>query len=100
MKQFVLFAIITASFFSCGKSDDKDPAAPSGITAPPASLGLNSFYKKYIDADGIPVISSENVADQALLNAKAIVVEMIKTIPAVKAKMIENHIRVAVICRN
>lgn len=100
MKQFILLAFITVSFFSCSKSGDKGAEPSPEITAPPASLGLNSFYKKYTDADGIPVISSENVADQALLNAKAIVKEMMKTIPAVKAKMLENHIRVGVIGRN
>lgn len=92
--------LITAFIFSCSKSNDSDTNPPSGISTPPASLGLHSFYKKYTDASGIPIISSENVADQALLNAKAIVMEMVKTIPAVKAKMIENHIRIGVIGKN
>lgn len=98
MKQFLLFTLLTAVLFSCSKSDDK--SSSTEITAPPASLGLNSFYKKYVDAAGIPVISSANVSDQALLNARNIVVEMVKTIPAAKAKMIENHLRVGVIGKN
>lgn len=98
MKQVLFFVFLSITFFSCSKSDDKPVA--SEVTAPPASLGLNSFYKKYVDASGIPIISSGDVADQALLNARAIVEEMVKTIPAVKAKMIENHIRVGIIGKN
>ena len=37
------------------------------------ALGLNPFYQKYLDADGIPIISSEKVVDEALLEAKGIV---------------------------
>src|SRR5262245_16040285 len=36
------------------------------ITAPPPELGLDTFYKKYLDASGIPIISSEKVPDEAL----------------------------------
>jgi hypothetical protein len=81
---------------SCKKTSDNNTTA-SQITAPPASLGLDAFYKKYVDANGIPIVSSENVADQALLNARDIVKDMIKDLPDVKAKMIANHIRVGII---
>ena len=85
-------------FSSCGKKDSPAPTpSPNGITAPPASLALNSFYKKYVDADGIPVISSANVADEALLKAKDIVQYMLKNIPAEKTKMIANKLRVGII---
>ena len=39
----------------------------------PASLGVSPFYKKYVDAQGIPVISSDKVPDAALLVARDIV---------------------------
>jgi len=42
------------------------------VTAPPAGLA-DPFYAKYVDADGIPVLSSAKVPDRALLTAKAIV---------------------------
>lgn len=80
---------------SCKKNNESTNS--SEITAPPASLGLDPFYKKYVDASGIPVISSANVADQALLNARDIVSDMIKDLPAIKNKMLENHIRVGII---
>lgn len=81
-----------------GCKKDKGGAEPSGeIKAPPASLGLNGFYKKYLDADGIPIVSSGAVADQALLNAREIVKNMIRNLSAEKTKMIGNHIRVGII---
>src|SRR5262245_31456441 len=35
------------------------------IVAPPVALGLDPFYKKYVDAGGIPVVASEKVRDEA-----------------------------------
>src|SRR5262245_59511199 len=43
----------------------------------PESLGVNAFYKKYVDAQGIPVISSERVPDDALLVARDIIISML-----------------------
>lgn len=93
-----LFALL-GMFATTGCKKDKDNNQPtSEITTPPASLGLDPFYKKYLDASGIPVISSGDVSDQALKNARDIVKDMVKDLPAaVIAKMIENHIRVGVI---
>jgi hypothetical protein len=95
MKQamFTLAALVILGCAGCKKSD----IAGKEVTTPPASLGLDPFYKKYVDAAGIPIVSSEKVADEALLNARKIVLDMIKTIPDVKAKMIQNRIRVGVI---
>lgn len=49
-------------------SPSKDVIKPSDckVSVPPAILGLDSFYQKYCDADGIPVLSSANVSDGAL----------------------------------
>lgn len=69
----------------------------SEVIAPPTSLGLNSFYKKYIDADGVPVVSSDKVADEALIRAKTIVKNMLKLIPDAKVQMIQNKIKVGII---
>lgn len=90
----IVFAVSCLFGLSCKKTSTD---AVSEVTAPPASLGLDPFYKKYLDAGGIPIVSSENVNDQALLNARTIVNDMIKNIPTVKAAMIANHIRVGVI---
>lgn len=83
---------------SCSKKSASDSSTPATeVKAPPAALGLDPFYKKYLDADGIPVISSEKVADEALIRARVIVRNMIKMIPDAKAKMIANKMRVGII---
>jgi hypothetical protein len=67
------------------------------ITTPPISLGLDSFYKKYIDALGIPIVSSNKVPDAALYQAKKIIEKMLEKIPvAVLEKIKQNKIRVAI----
>jgi len=94
MKKLLSFCLVLLVFSGCKKSET---GSVSEITAPPASLGLNPFYKKYLDADGIPVISSAAVADEALIKARDIVRFMVSTIPAEKAKMIMNRLRVGII---
>ena len=92
----LFFGILIIS--SCSKSGSTNGGATtSEVTAPPSSLGLNSFYKKYADAEGIPVISSNNVPDEALIKAKAIIKNMLKLIPDAKIKMITNKLRVGII---
>ena len=93
MKKLLLFAIIGIFLSACKKSVEEQ----AGLPAPPVSLQLDPFYKKYLDAEGIPILSSEKVADEAFYKVKSIVVHMLKMLPAEKAKMIENKIRVGII---
>jgi hypothetical protein len=96
MKRSIIFLSLAVLLLAaCKKSST--PAPSSEVTTPPASLGLNSFYKKYVDANGIPIVSSQNVSDEALLKARDIVKHMLTMLPDVKNKMIENKIRVGVI---
>ena len=44
------------------------------IIPPPAELGLDSFYRKYVDASGIPVVASWRVPDEALVKVAKMVV--------------------------
>jgi len=73
--------------------------ATSMITAPPPELGLDPFYKKYTDAFGIPVVSSEKVDDNALLMARDIVNYMLLKRPDVRAVMIQKKSRLLVMAR-
>lgn len=66
------------------------------ITAPPDSLGLDPFYKKYTDAFGIPVISSDNVPDEALIKVMEMVNQMMQNMPEVREKIISYHGRVGI----
>jgi len=69
------------------------------ITAPPADLGLDPFYKKYTDAFGIPIVSSEKVNDAALLMARDIVNYMLLKRPDIRAVMVERKSRVLVMAQ-
>jgi hypothetical protein len=43
------------------------------VTAPPASMGLDPYYQKYLNADGISVLAAAGVDDQALIKVKQII---------------------------
>lgn len=66
------------------------------ISAPPESLGLDPFYRKYTDAFGIPVVSSEQVDDAALLMARDIVNYMLLKRPDIRAVMMDKKSRLLV----
>ena len=69
------------------------------ITAPPESLGLDPFYRKYTDAFGIPIVSSEKVKDAALLMARDIVNYMLVKRPDIRAVMVQRQSRVLVMAQ-
>lgn len=74
------------------------PDYVSAVVGPvPGSLGLDPFYQKYVDANGIPVVSSEKVPDAALLVMRDIINTMLLTRPDLRASMIERGWRTGVI---
>lgn len=66
------------------------------IGRPPAALKLDHFYKKYVDAEGIPVTSSALVPDAALLIARDIVVSMLSERPDLRKELVGSGARVGV----
>ncbi|MES2056004.1 MAG: glycoside hydrolase [Pseudomonadota bacterium] len=71
-------------------------AETPAITAPPAALALDPFYARYLDAGGIPILSSARVPDAALLKARDIVVAMLAARPDLNRALIARGQRVAV----
>jgi hypothetical protein len=69
----------------------------ANIGAVPGSLGVSPFYKKYADAEGIPVIASEKVPDAALLVARDIVNSMLAGRPDLRKALIARRWRTGVI---
>ena len=69
----------------------------ANILPVPASLGVSPFYSKYVDAQGIPVISSDKVPDDALLVARDIVNSMLAKRPDLRAALIARKWRTGVI---
>ncbi|NCF93347.1 MAG: hypothetical protein GWQ05_20685 [Verrucomicrobiaceae bacterium] len=70
------------------------------VTAPPAKLKVDPFYKKYVSAGGLPVLSSEKVNDYALKEAAFLVTEMLALRPDVLQAMIKSGSRFCVIGHN
>jgi hypothetical protein len=63
----------------------------------PPELGVDPFYKKYVDANGIPVLSSEKVPDAALLVMRDIINTMLIKRPDVRQSMIERRWRTGIL---
>lgn len=97
---------LAAGICACGAGETKYigsqelPACATVTSAPPPALNADPFYAKYIDADGIPILSSAVVADAALSRACDIVVAMLALRDDVRRQMIAHGARVAVIGRN
>ncbi|HXD91759.1 MAG TPA: hypothetical protein VNX01_01025 [Bacteroidia bacterium] len=72
------------------------------VSAVPTSFGFNSFYKKYIDANGVPIISSDKVPDAALFQARKVVIQMLSDlkISGVIEMLAKNKIRIAVMSKD
>ena len=67
---------------------------------PPAALGLSRFYTKYVDADGLAIVSSAAVPDAALYRARDIITEMLSHRPSLRAAMAQRGVRVAIMARS
>lgn len=72
----------------------------AAVTTPPATLDVDPFYKKYTDALGIPILSSEKVPDGALLVAWDIVIAMLTKRPDLRQEMIRKKMRVGVMAQS
>src|SRR6266487_436474 len=66
----------------------------ANVKAVPASLGFDRFYQRYVDARGIPILSSEKVPDAALLVARDIVLHMLAKRPDLRQEMVGKNMRV------
>jgi len=102
--KIVLFILFCAGSLLSGQ-EVVQPAAASDkdhivITAPPSGLNLDPFYRKYINANGFPVISSWRVPDSALRNAASIIAAVTSILPQmVVDKMRECGVRIGVMAR-
>ena len=68
----------------------------AGVTAPPVELGFDPFYGKYLDLEGLPIIASAHVPDEALFQARLLIAEMLTNRPDVLATLVANDVRVAI----
>lgn len=69
------------------------------VTPPPVEVGLDPFYKKYADAFGVAIVSSEKVPDAALLVARDVVNYMLSKRPDARAVMVGRKSRIIVMAQ-
>ncbi len=75
-------------------------ACASVPAAPPAVLALDTFYAKYLDAKGIPVVSSSRVPDEALRRARGLVLGILSHRPDLRAELVRQGYRVAILAES
>ena len=71
-------------------------AGTIAIGVPPPELGFDAFYGKYLDAGGLPIIASVQVPDEALVQVKRLVEEILGNRSDILVQFRENNVRVAV----
>jgi len=95
---FVTLAVAAAAGCDAGKvkliGADFCTMAPM---PPPAALGYDAFYEKYLDGDGIPVLASRDVDDVAVVDACKTVVHMVGFRNDIREAMMRQNMSVAII---
>lgn len=66
------------------------------VTAPPPRYATDPFYARYVDAGGIPILSSTRTPDRALLLAREIILSMLAGRPDIAAELRRQGLRVAI----
>jgi len=69
----------------------------NGVGPVPLGLGIDPFYEKYLDADGIAIVSSGKVADEALVMARRMVTTMLSKRSDVRTVMVEKGCKLMII---
>ena len=109
MKRIYFFLTVTLLFSACKNNQNASEKAVEEevlnipecvVTTPPDSLGLDPFYKKYVDVNGLPLISSWRVPDSAFVAAHRTLYAMTSMLPeAVLDSMVARGTRVAIMAR-
>src|SRR5437870_4535114 len=100
-----LFAQTAASRALCAactrvpsRSNSSEPVA----IGPPSDAivrewNISPFYRKWLDADGLPILSSAKVSDFALREARYLIDQMLKGRDDIRAAIVRNHVRFVVL---
>ena len=108
MKQLTVIVMGVLLLVSCQNARQKDATIGKEtldipeciVTTPPDSLHYDEFYKKYVDVNGIPLISSWRVPDSAFVAAHRTLYAMTSMLPeAVLDSMVGRGTRVAIMAR-
>ena len=108
MKQLTIIAMGVLLLVSCQNANQQDATIEDDtldipeciVSTPPDSLHYDKFYKKYVDVNGIPLISSWRVPDSAFVAAHRTLYAMTSMLPeAVLDSMVGRGTRVAIMAR-
>src|SRR5262245_52780537 len=83
-----------------GQLAARRPEGKFTVGKPPEQLKLDPFYEKYTDAEGIPVIASRKVPDEALVMAAELVSHMLARRPDLRKALAERKVRIAVMAKS
>ena len=106
-KTILSLSLVLMALTSCKQTQQQDVVETETldipeciVSTPPDSLHLDPFYKKYVDVNGIPLISSWRVPDSAFVAAHRTLYAMTKMLPeAVLDSMVHRDTRVAIMAR-
>ena len=104
MRRLIAATMILALLVAARSQEKEQPLIQdytrAAIGAPPESLGLDPFYKKYTDALGIAIVSSEKAPDAALLVARDIVIHILAKRADLREEMVKKKMRVGVMAQS
>nr|WP_319571114.1 hypothetical protein [uncultured Draconibacterium sp.] len=99
-KNAKILVVLLAGIFSFYCLTAKEPAKKYEIVKPPKELKLDPFYKKYVNVNGIHIISSYKVPDSAFVKACEIIDFMTSGLPEdVLAQMVKMNARLGIMAR-
>ena len=70
------------------------PAVQQQFGPPPESLGLNLFFQKYLDVDGVAVVAPSEVADSMMIQAQEIIRGLLASRPDLLETLAANDARI------
>ena len=98
--RLITICLVLSVSFGALAADSSESTASFIVTTPPSDLKLPSFYKKYISANGYPVVSSEKVNDYALKETAYLINMMLAKRPDVRDAMVKSGSRMIVMAYN
>lgn len=87
----VLLCLVVPISIYAKKEKDRDRGGGGSslrIISPPSSYRFDSFYKKFLLIEGIPIISSQEIRDEAFYKAAPIISNMLSPRPDVRDAMV------------
>ena len=75
---------------------DPFPVVETGERVIAAPTGVHPFYTKYINAEGIIVVSSDAVPDAALIAARRLILHVLSKRPDIHAAMLQHNPRISI----